>query len=97
MIIAHLRQLVMMMRQSLGTMTVGTMTVEGPLDWVSSRYLLICGVGMIKRSVVFVAALLVLCSVSFAWSAKEHILLARCAARGLLENPAVPSDMKQEP
>ena len=50
---------------------------------------------MIKRSVVFVAALLVLCSVSFAWSAKEHILLARCAARGLLENPAVPADMKQ--
>jgi hypothetical protein len=32
---------------------------------------------------------------AFAWSGKEHILIARCAVRELLDDPATPADMKQ--
>jgi hypothetical protein len=39
--------------------------------------------------------LVVCCSApAFAWSTKEHILIARCAARELLDNPDTPADMK---
>lgn len=48
-----------------------------------------------KRVILF--ALLVLCSSTtvFAWSAKEHVLLARTAARELIDAPNTPPDMKQ--
>jgi hypothetical protein len=40
------------------------------------------------------AIVLLLCSSSFAWSTKEHMLLTRLAAEGLLSDPVTPEAMK---